>query len=46
MKIKEKALQLGIGVHTHIAKSRDMSQELEQEYKVSEVGYFNTSSSP
>jgi len=46
VKIKEKTLQLGIGVHTHIAKSRDMSQKLEKEYKVSEVEYFNISSSP
>jgi 5-methylthioadenosine/S-adenosylhomocysteine deaminase len=41
VKIKEKALQLGIGVHTHIAESRDMSKDLEKEYKTSEVEYLD-----
>jgi len=41
VKIKEKTLQLGIGVHTHIAESRDMSKDLEKEYKTSEVEYLD-----
>ena len=41
VKIKEKALQLGIGVHTHIAESRDRSKDLEKEYKTSEVEYLD-----
>ncbi len=41
MKIKEKAFQLNIGIHTHVAESRDMSKDLEKECRASEVEYLS-----
>ena len=39
-KVREKASQLGIGIHIHIAESKDMAEKLRRKTGISEVGFL------
>ena len=41
IKVKEKASELNVGVHIHLAESKEMFKEFEQRYGSSEVEFLN-----